>query len=218
MQTGSKFGLFAATLASFVLPMTSLADAKCTRLAFSVNDYGKEGPTNDAKAMLDKYIAKWTADRGITGYTTGPKKVTCELYLDLLLFDEHTCKAEASVCWADASVPGETPPLADGSSVSPPAAAQPAEQTAAKPAEPAPSSVPAAQVVAPPAPVAPPVAAVALPPPSENSAVRTITPAQPLPVAKTVEATPSASSGVTTGSVSAPSAGAVVPPLEPDAP
>lgn len=75
------------------------ASAACTRLAFSVNDYGKEGPTDDAKRLLDKYIAKWTSDRGIAKYTTGKKTVTCELFLDVILFDEHTCKAEASVCW-----------------------------------------------------------------------------------------------------------------------
>lgn len=80
------------------------ASAACTRLAFSVNDYGKEGPTNDAKRLLDKYIAKKMAEKGITKYTTGKKDVTCELFLDVLLFDEHTCKAEATVCW-DGSVP-----------------------------------------------------------------------------------------------------------------
>ncbi len=80
------------------------ASAACTRLAFSVNDYGKEGPTEDAKRLLDKYIAKKMAERGVAKYTTGKKTVTCELFLDVLLFDEHTCKAEATVCW-DGSVP-----------------------------------------------------------------------------------------------------------------
>ena len=75
------------------------AHAKCTRLAFSVNDYGKEGPAKDAKRLLDDYIAKWTSERGISGYRTGKKKVTCELFIDLIVFDEYTCKAEASVCW-----------------------------------------------------------------------------------------------------------------------
>lgn len=77
------------------------ANAKCTRLAFSVNDYGKDGPTKDAQSLLDKYIAKWTAERGITKYTTGKKDVSCELFLDFGFFDEHTCKAAATVCWAD---------------------------------------------------------------------------------------------------------------------
>ena len=79
--------------------VTNVASAACTRLAFTVNDYGKVGPTNDAKNLLDKYIAKWTSDRKITGYNTGPKAVSCELFLDVIVFDEYTCKAEATVCW-----------------------------------------------------------------------------------------------------------------------
>lgn len=78
----------------------SAAEAKCARLAFSVNDYGKDGPTKDAKNLLDKHIAQWTAARGISKYTTGKKDVTCELFLDFGVFDEHTCKASATVCWA----------------------------------------------------------------------------------------------------------------------
>lgn len=76
------------------------ADAKCTRLAFSVNDYGKDGPTKDAKDLLDKYIADWTKQRGISKYTVGKKDVSCELFLDFIVFDEHTCKASALVCWS----------------------------------------------------------------------------------------------------------------------
>ena len=86
----------ALTISSAV---TNIASAACTRLAFTVNDYGKVGPTNDAKNLLDKYIAKWTADRKISGYNTGPKAVSCELFLDVIVFDEYTCKAEATVCW-----------------------------------------------------------------------------------------------------------------------
>jgi hypothetical protein len=90
----------AVIVAAGLLAITaSAADAACTRLAFSVNDYGKEGPTRDAKALLDKYIAQWTAERGIKKYRVGKKDVTCELFLDFIVFDEHTCRAEASVCW-----------------------------------------------------------------------------------------------------------------------
>ena len=88
-----------ATAALATIAMATTADAKCTKMAFSVNDYGKEGPSNDAKMLLDKHIAKWTADHGVKKYTTGKKEVTCELFLDFGVFDEHTCKAEASVCW-----------------------------------------------------------------------------------------------------------------------
>ncbi len=92
--------LLAAVLVSATFFMaTSPAEAKCTRLAFSVNDYGKVGPTKDAKDLLDKYISKWTAEQGISNYRTGKKDVTCELFLDFIVFDEYTCRAEASVCW-----------------------------------------------------------------------------------------------------------------------
>lgn len=90
--------------AAFVLVLTAFAvvspaHAKCTRLAFSVNDYGKKGPTEDAKKLLDKYIKEWTSERGIKNYRTGKKDVKCELFIDLIIFDEYTCRAEASVCW-----------------------------------------------------------------------------------------------------------------------
>ena len=91
----------AAASAALVALSLSPAAAKCTKLAFSVNDYGKDGPTKDAKDLLDKYIAKWAAERGIKKYTTGKKDVTCELFLDFGVFDEHTCKAAATVCWTD---------------------------------------------------------------------------------------------------------------------
>ncbi len=72
---------------------------ECTRLAFSVNDYGIEGPKRDAQKLLDEYIKKWTAERGIKNYTVGKKDVSCKLFLDFIVFDEHTCRAEAPVCW-----------------------------------------------------------------------------------------------------------------------
>ncbi len=101
----------------------SAADARCTRLGFSVNDYGKDGPTADAKKMLDPYIAKWAAEHGLKKYTVGKKDVTCELYLDVGLFDEHTCKASANVCWTSPA------PLAD-------AAAAASAKTNATPSKP----------------------------------------------------------------------------------
>jgi len=72
---------------------------ECTRLAFSVNDYGIEIPRRDSQRLLDEYIEEWTAERGIENYTVGKKEVSCELFIDLILFDEHTCRAEAPVCW-----------------------------------------------------------------------------------------------------------------------
>jgi hypothetical protein len=91
--------LFAAIFGMAVTAGQNAARAECTTLSFSVNDYGKEGPTRDAKALLDTYIADWTANKGIRKYRTGPKDVECELFLDFVIFDEHTCKATAKVCW-----------------------------------------------------------------------------------------------------------------------
>ncbi len=99
MRTLAVVSTFAAAVAAFTFVTTEPASAKCTRLAFSVNDYGKEGPARDAKNLLDKYIAQWTAERNISNYRTGKKDVTCELFIDLIVFDEYTCRAEANVCW-----------------------------------------------------------------------------------------------------------------------
>lgn len=104
MGTSFKRLTFVVSALALVAVCAAPASAKCTRLAFSVNDYGKDGPTKDAKRLLDKYIAEWTAERGISGYRTGPKSVSCELFLDFGFFDEHTCRAEATVCW-DGSTP-----------------------------------------------------------------------------------------------------------------
>jgi hypothetical protein len=98
---GQHLGLWAgvAVLALVGTAAAPPARAGCQTLSFSVNDYGKEGPTRDALSLLDKYIADWTKEKGIKSYTVGKKDVSCELYLDLLVVDEHTCKAKARVCW-----------------------------------------------------------------------------------------------------------------------
>jgi hypothetical protein len=95
------------------------AAAKCQRLAYSVNDYGKEGPTNDAKKLLDKYIADWTKGQGISTYTVGKKDVKCDLFLNFIVFDEHTCQASALVCWGDGGAPS---PAASPPATKPPSA------------------------------------------------------------------------------------------------
>ncbi len=111
--------------AAMAVPAT--ADAACTRLGFSVNDYGKEGPTKDAQSLLDKYVAKWAAERGIKNYKIGKKDVSCELFLDFIVFDEHTCRAEASVCWEGKELPDGTGAAAPSKKAPPKAAPKSAE-------------------------------------------------------------------------------------------
>ncbi len=89
----------ASAIALSLLMSAGSAFAECKTMGFTVNDYGKDGPTKDAKELLDKDIAKWAADAGVEKYTVGKKTVKCELFLDVILFDEHTCTASASVCW-----------------------------------------------------------------------------------------------------------------------
>ncbi len=100
MPSRTQLAAAAATAVAVLVGQVLPAQAACTRLGFSVNDYGLEGPKKDAQDMLEKHIAKWAAERGIKKYTVGKKSVSCELFIDLILFDEHTCKAEADVCWS----------------------------------------------------------------------------------------------------------------------
>jgi hypothetical protein len=99
--------VFATVLAALAMP----AAAACKKFAFEVNDYGKDGPTRDAKSLLDKHIAEWAKQQGIKNYTVGKKDVTCELFLNLLVVDEHTCRAVATVCWQGAD-PSPAAPVA----------------------------------------------------------------------------------------------------------
>ncbi len=93
------FLLAAIGAALLAVSISADAHAACQKLGFTVNDYGKDGPTNDAKNLLDEYINKWTAANGIKKFRVGKKTVTCELFLDFGFFDEHTCKAVATFCW-----------------------------------------------------------------------------------------------------------------------
>jgi pyruvate/2-oxoglutarate dehydrogenase complex dihydrolipoamide acyltransferase (E2) component len=136
----------AAVVAGLGVLASAPAAAECTRLGFSVNDYGKDGPTKDAKELLDKFIAKTMADRGIANYTVGKKDVSCELFLNLIVFDEHTCKAEATVCWGGSKPPrgGVAEPAAAPETKPAKAAATPAAAPEKK-AEPKAQAKPAAK-------------------------------------------------------------------------
>lgn len=91
--------VFLGTIAALAVP----ANAACKKFGFTVNDYGKEGPTNDAKNLLDKHIAQWASQNGVASYQTGKKNVSCELFIDVILFDEYTCTASATVCWGNSA-------------------------------------------------------------------------------------------------------------------
>lgn len=95
LLTGAVAVLPSAMSAAVAAP----AKPECQQLYFEVNDYGKEGPSRDAQAMLDKLIVKWTQDKGIKTYKTQKKDVSCELFLDAVVFNEYTCKATADICW-----------------------------------------------------------------------------------------------------------------------
>ena len=118
MRQTIKLAVAATTLSFVALAIAEPASAACERFGFSVNDYGKDGPTKDAKSLLDKHIAKKLAERGITKFTTGTKDVKCELFLNFIVFDEHTCTAEATACWDGAPLPkGETTAAIDNKAV-----------------------------------------------------------------------------------------------------
>ncbi len=71
----------------------------CRTRAFTVNDYGKDGPTSDAKRLLDADIASWTKANNLSNVSVGAKSVKCFQYLNFVVFDEWTCTASAKVCW-----------------------------------------------------------------------------------------------------------------------
>jgi hypothetical protein len=103
--TASSLTSFAAAAAMLLTAGT--ADAACKKMGFLVNDYGKDGPTKDAQELLDKHVAEWAAQNNIKKYTVGKKDVQCELFLNFIVFDEHTCTASADVCWDE---PGKEAP------------------------------------------------------------------------------------------------------------
>lgn len=124
-----------ATAAAFIAAVSLPATAACKRYGFTVNDYGKDGPTKDAKALLDKTIASKMSELGVKDYRTGKKSVSCELFLNFIVFDEHTCTAEATVCWGGSQLPksDETAAADDAADAAPQkAAVNDSESAAAK--------------------------------------------------------------------------------------
>jgi hypothetical protein len=107
MRALTAMSLTSLAAAAAMLLAAGTAEAACKKMGFLVNDYGKDGPSKDAQELLDKHVAEWATQNGIKNYTVGKKDVTCELYIDVILFDEHTCTASANVCWDE---PGKEKP------------------------------------------------------------------------------------------------------------
>jgi hypothetical protein len=136
MGSVSKFTLAAALVGAVAAFSALPAQAGCKRMAFSVNDYGKDGPTKDSQDLLDKHIATWAAEQGIDKFTVGKKDVTCELYLNLIVVDEHTCTARATVCWGGDKLPASAQQAKSAPAGAPEKAAEAAKPgTAGAPAE-----------------------------------------------------------------------------------
>lgn len=129
MHSSSKLVTASAIVAAISLAAAGPAAAKCQKMGFLVNDYGKDGPTKDAQDLLDKHIVKWAAEQGITKYTVSKKDVKCELFLDFVVFDEHTCTAEATVCWNEPAGSAQQAKKSTPSDTAAPA--KPAKATAA---------------------------------------------------------------------------------------
>ncbi len=118
--------LFLLGAAVILLAPAPAKAAECTNMGFSVNDYGKDGPARDAQSLLDKHIKTELDKKGIKGYRTGPKSVSCKLFLDFGFFDEYTCTARAEVCWGDGPVTRRiAAPSPDGTQKAPKRAAAP---------------------------------------------------------------------------------------------
>jgi len=77
----------------------SASSPGCRTRSFLVNDYGKDGPTADAKRLLDQDIADWSKANRLQNVKVGDKSVQCEQFLNFVVFDEWTCTASAQVCW-----------------------------------------------------------------------------------------------------------------------
>ncbi len=69
----AKFACIAALCVA-----TTASDARCARLGHLIHNYGKHGPTKDARDMFEKYAANWAAENGITKYSIGTKDVKYE--------------------------------------------------------------------------------------------------------------------------------------------
>jgi len=99
LNTASTKKLTRKAAAADASAASPVAGATCRSRSASVNDFGKDGPTADAKRLLDKDIADWSKANGYKNVKVGGKSVSCVQYLNLIVVDEWTCTATAKVCW-----------------------------------------------------------------------------------------------------------------------
>lgn len=105
MRLRNLISAIALAIGIAAIAVSSPASAACKKLGFTVNDYGKVGPTADAKRLLPGYVAKWAKARGVAKYKMGKVSVSCYKFLDFGFVDEWTCKAVSNVCFK-----GRVPP------------------------------------------------------------------------------------------------------------
>lgn len=75
----------------------ALRSSRCEGHIFEVNHYGKSG-IELARENLDKYVAGLKKKSPRKKFRVVQDKPQCYKFLDLLLFDEWTCKIEAAIC------------------------------------------------------------------------------------------------------------------------
>ena len=90
---------FAIIFTTIMVMESRFANAKCERHAFEVNDYGKEGPIRMARENLYKFVEKLKKEKGLKKVRVKESEPKCRLFLDFIVFDEHTCRIEANICY-----------------------------------------------------------------------------------------------------------------------
>ncbi len=99
MTIKNLFILGSALIIAGSIVTTPAAARTCEWHAFEVNDYGKEGPIRMARENLYKWVDNLKKEKRIKNVSVSERKPKCRLFLDFGIFDEHTCRIEAKICW-----------------------------------------------------------------------------------------------------------------------